>query len=750
MKRLGFLAVLAWLPLTVLAQSEIGDGTRQGLALPDVAEGSASISAPFFFDVPAGVRSFSVGLTDIGANDRNIDLLLKADDPFSFEGEVSFDSLINASDYYAISQSPEDVIVVQDSTSPAAPGRRWYIAFIIFGGEGGEVGLSLDFNRGEPAAASFLIDFENSNGNEDCDVAPWNDTTAFTPVGGNSATTLGEARRNAMIEAASIVAAELFSPVPIRVEACWESGEVQGDAVAVANGRPAFAAANTPGLSKQDVLYPKSISERLAGTDFCGLDPGGSTGCEESDLVIFFNVDVDGGVLGDTRWYYGLSSQGGSSNDLDFVQVAAHELSHGLGYTTLIDEDGSLNTGGQGQTLSDSFLERLVDVRSGTATPLLDLASDADRAAALVSGNGLEWTGLESSISSLNTRATQGDSYIRMYAPNPYEGGSSTTHLSLDYCDLMIPRGVEGCEEGFRSLGLTRAMLNEVGWSPGPVDPPFLGQMFDQARTGHGFEFQEGGVIDGRTSYVLTFYSFDNSGRAEWYQSQGFMDNGVFFGDREIFRSVFGTENGLEEFTFDSGRSPPQQPASGHRGHVVLSFNDPENHPACNDGVNRSSADQLAVLQWIINNDVQEWCVEPIAPAAARPTTDIAGLYFAPSDIGWGFSVENILQGDGTTLLFVLAYVYADDGTPVWFFGLASDFVPGQPIDVEMFQRDAFARTQTGSLDDVDDRSAGTLTLTINSDGTGTADIDVAYREGGANAGDWVRDVNISRLTVGR
>jgi hypothetical protein len=154
-------------------------------------------------------------------------------------------------------------------------------------------------------------------------------------------------------------------------------------------------------------------------------------------------------------------------------------------------------------------------------------------------------------------------------------------------------------------------------------------------------------------------------------------------------------------------------------------------------------------MQWRIDDQVDEWCVQPLVPSASVPVTDFGGLWWAGSnDNGWGMSIENFGNGG----ILVLLYVYADDGSAVWYLGQSnSAFVPGQPLTLEMRQRTGFSRLdQNGSTSDA---VAGTMTITLAnpSDSFGAGNsvvIDVNYQ--GAEGGTWQRDTPIARLTQPR
>ncbi|MET0286819.1 MAG: PA domain-containing protein [Polyangiales bacterium] len=160
------------------------------------------------------------------------------------------------------------------------------------------------------------------------DGAGFTDSTPVQPVGGNQGTTRGEQRRRALARALEIWGAALDSPTPIVVRAtfpelgCTPEGAVLGQAYAWQYIR------NLPG----DVggpYYPSALADRIVGRDLSANQP---------DLAIELNASVDlaacAGVAG--GWYYGIDSVTPEGEN-DLIQVALHELAHGLGFASSID-----------------------------------------------------------------------------------------------------------------------------------------------------------------------------------------------------------------------------------------------------------------------------------------------------------------------------------------------------------------------------------------------------------------------------
>lgn len=178
----------------------------------------------------------------------------------------------------------------------------------------------------------------------------------------------------------------------------------------------------------------------------------------DNEIISFFNSDVDNStVLGSTDWYYGTNQTPGF--DADFVSVVLHEVGHGLGFSSRIN--GSTGAYATGPSVYDLFLERL----DGTDLTAL---STGDRLAAITSGN-VYWNGAFGI-------AANGGIRPRIFAPSPYEPGSSISHLdeTVHTFELMSPY-YSGADHTPGSLAL--GMLADMGWDvvPEPTAAALLG-----------------------------------------------------------------------------------------------------------------------------------------------------------------------------------------------------------------------------------------------------------------------------------
>lgn len=272
----------------------------------------------------------------------------------------------------------------------------------------------------------------------------FNDPTPVTPVGGNPGVTLGQQRLMAFTYAADRVAGGLGSPVTIVVEArfdplaCGASGATLGSAGANTVHRD-FAGAPRPGT-----WYPQALANALAGQDLSPLPDIGAT----------FNSDLDNdlGCLGGASWYYGLDLNAGG--DIDFVTVVMHELCHGLGFQTLVGEDGARFLGHD-----DAYMVNLECY--GASPPEYAAMTDGQRAEANTAAPDLVWVGdTVDAVPMPPTGTTAG--YARIHAPDPYQHGSSLSHWSPTTSpDQLMEPSYTGPRH---DLGLTARLFADIGW----------------------------------------------------------------------------------------------------------------------------------------------------------------------------------------------------------------------------------------------------------------------------------------------
>jgi hypothetical protein len=223
-----------------------------------------------------------------------------------------------------------------------------------------------------PALAGAVITIVNADGAGE----GFNDTAPATPVGGNTGTTVGQQRLMAFEYAAGIWAALLDSPVEIRVRASFDPMPCTADSAQLGATHPGTVASASSGAPLPDTWYPAALANRLSGMD---VSP------DSDDIIATFNSSIgQAGCFEGSGWYYGLDAAHGDRVDL--VAVLLHELAHGLGFETLVDE----TTGAEFQGQPDVFESMILD--TSTYRHWTDM-SDAERVASAVNTGHLTWDG---------------------------------------------------------------------------------------------------------------------------------------------------------------------------------------------------------------------------------------------------------------------------------------------------------------------------------------------------------------------
>jgi hypothetical protein len=219
------------------------------------------------------------------------------------------------------------------------------------------------------AATISIINLDDAN-------EGFNDTTPWTPTGGNPATTVGQARLNAFQHAADIWGGIVESGVVIEIEAemhaltCGATGAVLGYAGATT------VHYNFTGAPYLETYYPQALANAIRGFDLNPLN---------GDISATFSTSLNGnvGCLGGTTWYYGLDGNP-PAGTIDFVTVVLHELGHGLGFQTFAD----VTTGARLGDRNDGFLHMLEDP---TATPSAPPPSPTTRTCAGATATPPTW-----------------------------------------------------------------------------------------------------------------------------------------------------------------------------------------------------------------------------------------------------------------------------------------------------------------------------------------------------------------------
>jgi len=697
------------------ADTPLQSGAAAALAMP----GQTYITN-YYIDVDSATQQLRVS---VAANGGDVDLFLRCGSPFPAQGAqvVGWTLLERYAQYHSISStSDEAILVLRSSRVPVSCGR-WYIAIINSDTAAASGSLTATTSSTLPAGG-ITLDFQHastdpSDHTNDCDTAFWTDTTAAAAVGGNTATTLGEQRRNALLYAAQQLAQQLGMHNTIIVHACGAHLGGDANSAILAHAAPLSYFLDSPdfpfnSLPRKYTWYPAAAIGNLNGTSVCGFAGGPCDDVSNADLEITFNEDIGNpSVIAGEKFYLGY--QPGPTSQIDFITVAMHEMTHGLGFFGLANTIADIGPIGaklgidtQTNSLSytnvddgpydDIYDVNVASVTGSTYTPFMGYevngSGDAARAAALVSGpvtqaghynpgvyTGLRWFDPAAVDSSVNIHRAEiaPNDFPSLYAPCDETAAptcatqpASTLSHTVQANDMM---NAYYSRFNLRNMGLAAPMLGPIGWSTAPVSmpgftTPIPSNWFDRSHSGHGFDFQlvlhdaaRGDV------YFLTFYTYAANGTPEWYQASGRLVDGVFVPDMQsdgetLYRLVYDSTGvgGIHFHADDACNGDALTPPCS----VVVDFNQAANSPVCRN-VDRSDAALLGVMRWSIGGESASWCVEPIVPLALHASPDWNGHWFAPADGGWGFE---LLDVDTTGAPTIIVYVYypGPNNQPVW------------------------------------------------------------------------------------
>jgi len=226
--------------------------------------------------------------------------------------------------------------------------------------------------------------------------------------------TLGVTRQNAFANALGIVGGwfDHISLVTL---------EVQNSATTL-DGTLAFAGSGPIGTNNG--FHKTVVQEKIQnGIDANGADPDGN-------VTINFPVDDPGNNCPNDPGCFDWDYDDNVANDLyDFVSTVIHEVAHALGFLSAINQNGEGFYEISGD--SDAWFEfdDFVSDKNGN-----DLVND-NTFAFDTSKNGVLTGGVNDGMffSGQNANAANGGNPIHIYSPDPWQGGSSGSHLDDDF-----------------------------------------------------------------------------------------------------------------------------------------------------------------------------------------------------------------------------------------------------------------------------------------------------------------------------
>ncbi len=203
----------------------------------------------------------------------------------------------------------------------------------------------------------------------------FNDTTAATPIGGNTGTTLGEQRLAVFERAAEIWGGFLNSDVEVVISAGFDPQTCEPTGATLGSAGPNTVHSDFTNAPVTDTWHVSALASSLTGTDINGGDV---------DINTTFNSAIDDGCF-NSGWYYGLDGAT-PAGFTPLLPVVLHELGHGLGFLTLANG----TTGALFQNTPDSWTRFMRDEETGENWSDM---TNAERAASAINDPNLVWTG---------------------------------------------------------------------------------------------------------------------------------------------------------------------------------------------------------------------------------------------------------------------------------------------------------------------------------------------------------------------
>jgi hypothetical protein len=173
-------------------------------------------------------------------------------------------------------------------------------------------------------AATFTFRFNDGPGEG------FNDATPFIPVGGNTAATLGQARRNVLIEAGRVWGDLLISDVPVVVDVQFNPQDCSAGGTTLASaGARTFFRDFADGFAP-DTFFASALADSLAGEDLMAQTDGRN----DPDVQATFNssVDSDPACLNRVGFYYGLDHAPAGRIDALIVAFQLHAACSSMPY----------------------------------------------------------------------------------------------------------------------------------------------------------------------------------------------------------------------------------------------------------------------------------------------------------------------------------------------------------------------------------------------------------------------------------
>ncbi len=249
-----------------------------------------------------------------------------------------------------------------------------------------------------------------------------------------------ENAQNAVQYALDIWASLLRSDVPIRVNAIWDSTNLNNSSLG--GGRAITFQLDFEGAPRQNTWYATALAEKLARQQL--------NDSQQVEVEISFNAHAD--------WYY--KTDGNVPSDkYDLVTTALHEIAHGIGISAFSRVEENIGNWGRGTQIPSIYDRFLSDENHQLLVE--NFPNNSEIYAQKLTENNLFFQS--------QSTQNQDNTFPKLHAPTPYVQGSSVSHLNVETYpvgsanSLMIPqisKGIALHHPGDVILN----MLAEMGW----------------------------------------------------------------------------------------------------------------------------------------------------------------------------------------------------------------------------------------------------------------------------------------------
>jgi hypothetical protein len=245
------------------------------------------------------------------------------------------------------------------------------------------------------------------------------------------------------------------SPFPIRIEAFYApNGTNMSLAVTSQSvGRFSTATPPNPPLYTANNFYPYALLERVASNTF-----------SVASLPFHFTIRMNSSF----NWHFGPDITTTMSRQYDFTTTSLHEIGHGLAFVSTARQAAftpptpapPVDYNSVNPLIYDNFVYRNVG-----GILLTTLPSSSTQTNSFLISEQLFWDGAKA-------RNENNGSRPRIYAPNPWEGGSSIAHWHqgqfnfIDNDAVMHPQTGFTNQNLYRDIGnVTEGLLCDLGWA---------------------------------------------------------------------------------------------------------------------------------------------------------------------------------------------------------------------------------------------------------------------------------------------